>query len=72
MPEHVKQALLQQHPALSSQTLINGMTLISLGALNQEVLSSITEFLVEYNLPEFTFGKVTLSDLYAMYYHEVV
>lgn len=72
MPEHVKQALLQKYPALLAQTLVNGMTLISLGAQSQDTLSDITAFLVESKLPEFIFGNVTLSDLYAMYYHEVV
>ena len=31
---------------------------------------SLTSFLVERNVVDFAFGKVTLNDLYAMYYHE--
>ena len=48
------------------------MTLLHLPRSEPMLLSELTEFLVDNNVMDFAFGKVTLNDLYALYYHEVV
>ncbi|GED62799.1 ABC transporter ATP-binding protein [Lysinibacillus fusiformis] len=57
-------------PNIKLQTLTNGITLIHLPSSKAALLSSLTSFLVERNVVDFAFGKVTLNDLYSMYYHE--
>jgi len=57
-------------PNIKLQTLTNGITLIHLPSSEAAILSSLTSFLVERNVVDFAFGKVTLNDLYSMYYHE--
>lgn len=57
-------------PNIKLQTLTNGITLIHLPSSEAALLSSLTSFLVERNVVDFAFGKVTLNDLYSMYYHE--
>jgi len=57
-------------PNIKLQTLTNGITLIHLPSSEAALLSALTSFLVERNVVDFAFGKVTLNDLYSMYYHE--
>ncbi|MGE7951047.1 ABC transporter ATP-binding protein [Lysinibacillus xylanilyticus] len=70
MEDHTKKQLLELFPNLELQTLTNGMSLIHLLSSEASLLSSLTSFLVERNVVDFAFGKVTLNDLYSMYYHE--
>lgn len=72
MDEAVKKHLKQQHPGIEQQTLVNDITLLHLTSSEPELLSRLTKILVENNVMDFAFGKVTLNDLYALYYHEVV
>ncbi|MGN7476514.1 ABC transporter ATP-binding protein [Solibacillus silvestris] len=72
MEDAVKKHLKEQYPMIEQQTLVNDMTLLHLPSSEAELLSSLTAFLVENNVMDFAFGKVTLNDLYALYYHEVV
>ncbi|MFJ7919933.1 ABC transporter ATP-binding protein [Lysinibacillus fusiformis] len=62
--------LYELFPNIKLQTLTNGITLIHLPSSEAALLSSLTSFLVERNVVDFAFGKVTLNDLYSMYYHE--
>ncbi|GLC88467.1 hypothetical protein [Lysinibacillus piscis] len=72
MPEPVQSAFQSRYPAIQVQTLVNGMTLLTLEQKDTATLSELTTYLADCQLHEFSFGKVTLNDLYAMYYHEVV
>ena len=72
MEDSLKQQLKDIYPFIEQQTLVNDMTLLHLPSSEPELLSELTSFLVEHNVMDFAFGKVTLNDLYALYYHEVV
>lgn len=52
------------------KALNGGMVLIELPNHNEELLTDIMLFLKREGVKEFTYGKVTLNDLYTMYYHE--
>lgn len=52
------------------QTLPNGITLIDVREYDSKELGDIVEFLKVNQLTEFSFGKVTLNDLYSMHYQE--
>lgn len=68
----IKQKLESIYPSIKQQTLINGMTLLHLPHAEASFLSDLTAFLVNHSVTDFSFGKVTLNDLYALYYHETV
>lgn len=72
MDDSVKELLKTKYPLIKQQTLVTEMTLLHLPSSEQQLLSDLTVFLVENNVMDFAFGKVTLNDLYALYYHEVV
>ena len=72
MEESLKQQIKVTYPSINQQTLINDMTLLHLPSSEPELLSELTRFFVEHEVMDFAFGKVTLNDLYALYYHEVV
>jgi len=70
MESATEKQLSELFPNIKLQTLTNGITLIHLPSSEAALLSSLTSFLVERNVVDFAFGKVTLNDLYSMYYHE--
>ncbi|WP_281486445.1 ABC transporter ATP-binding protein [Lysinibacillus sphaericus] len=70
MEHPTEKQLYELFPNIKLQTLTNGITLIHLPSSEAALLSSLTSFLVERNVVDFAFGKVTLNDLYSMYYHE--
>ncbi|WP_336634588.1 ABC transporter ATP-binding protein [Lysinibacillus fusiformis] len=70
MESATEKQLYELFPNIKLQTLTNGITLIHLPSSEAALLSSLTSFLVERNVVDFAFGKVTLNDLYSMYYHE--
>jgi ABC-2 type transport system ATP-binding protein len=72
MPEHLRNQMKRTYPELKFETLVNDMTLVHLPSTITERLSEFTAFLVDNDMIDFSFGKVTLHDLYAMYYHEIV
>ena len=72
MEESVKALLKEKYPLIEQQTLVTDMTLLHLPSSEPMLLSELTEFLVDNNVMDFAFGKVTLNDLYALYYHEVI
>lgn len=72
MPEDTREQMKQVYPELKFETLVNDMTLIHLPSSEATHLSDLTAFLVDKQMNDFAFGKVTLNDLYAMYYHEIV
>ncbi|KGA80496.1 ABC transporter ATPase [Lysinibacillus fusiformis] len=70
MESATEKQLSELFPNIKLQTLTNGITLIHLPSSEAALLGSLTSFLVERNVVDFAFGKVTLNDLYSMYYHE--
>lgn len=72
MDEALKDKMKTNYPLIEQQTLVSEMTLLHLPSSEPEMLSNLTTFLVEHGVMDFAFGKVTLNDLYALYYHEVV
>ncbi|WP_391205491.1 ATP-binding cassette domain-containing protein [Psychrobacillus sp. L4] len=59
-----------EFPETNVRSLPNGVTLIDVRGYDSGKLGSILEFLKENHLTAFSFGKVTLNDLYSMYYQE--
>lgn len=72
MNEQLKATMKARYPSIEQQTLVNEMTLLHLPSSAPHLLSELTSFLVEHHVTDFAFGKVTLNDLYALYYHEIV
>ncbi|MGE7988160.1 ABC transporter ATP-binding protein [Lysinibacillus fusiformis] len=70
MESTTEKQLNELFPNIKLQTLTSGITLIHLPSSEAALLSSLTSFLVESDVMDFAFGKVTLNDLYSMYYHE--
>ncbi|WP_025115232.1 ABC transporter ATP-binding protein [Lysinibacillus fusiformis] len=70
MESATEKQLSELFPNIKLQTLTSGITLIHLPSSEAALLSSLTSFLVESDVMDFAFGKVTLNDLYSMYYHE--
>lgn len=68
MSEDMKAAFQVRYPNLRVQTLVNDMTLLTLDKKDAETLGEMAVHLAELKINDFTFGKVTLNDLYAMYY----
>ena len=71
MSEAQIQAFKEAFPDTPIKMLYGGITLIDIPTVSDEQLSSILLFLKNHSLQEFTFGKVTLNDLYSMYYHDL-
>ncbi|ATP39154.1 ABC transporter ATP-binding protein [Solibacillus sp. R5-41] len=72
MHEKLKETIKTKYPFIEQQTLVSEMTLLHLPSSEPQLLSELTAFLVEHHVVDFAFGKVTLNDLYALYYHEVI
>ncbi|QUG43642.1 ATP-binding cassette domain-containing protein [Psychrobacillus sp. INOP01] len=53
---------------LHVQTLPSGKTLIDVSEQNTMILGDITQYLIEQQLTDFSFGKLKLNDLYSMEY----
>lgn len=68
----IRDEMITHYPMLKFETLVNGYTIIHLPSADAQMLGQITQYLIGKGLHQFAFGKVTLNDLYAMYYHEVV
>lgn len=70
MSDYLKEKFSKEFPQTHVQTLPNEITLIDIRGYDTKELGHIVEFLKESQLTEFSFGKVTLNDLYSMYYQE--
>lgn len=68
----IRDEMIVDYPMLQFDTLINGYTIIHLPSSDSQMLGELTQYLIGKELHQFSFGKVTLNDLYAMNYHEVV
>ncbi|WP_342543657.1 ABC transporter ATP-binding protein [Paenisporosarcina sp. FSL H8-0542] len=70
MTEMTKEKFSKEFPDTNVRSLPNGGTLLDVRGYDSGKLGNIVEFLNENQLTEFSFGKITLNDLYSMYYQE--
>ena len=70
LTDHLKEMLSKEFPETDVQFLPNGSTLIDVRGYDSKKLGNVVEFLKVNEITEFSFGKVTLNDLYSMYYQE--
>lgn len=70
LTDHLKDKLSKEFPETDVQSLPNGSTLIDVRGYDSRKLANVVEFLKVNEITEFSFGKVTLNDLYSMYYQE--
>lgn len=70
LPETVRSSLVKEFPQLTIQILPNGVTLIDVKNAAPQEVTSIVAFLQANEVTEFSLGKVTLLDLYSMYYQK--
>ncbi|MCZ8536942.1 ABC transporter ATP-binding protein [Paenisporosarcina quisquiliarum] len=66
----LKENFLKEFPKTNVQTLPNGTTLIDVQGYGSGELGNVLAFLKANHITEVNFGKVTLGDLYSMYYQE--
>ncbi|MGE7924962.1 ABC transporter ATP-binding protein [Viridibacillus arvi] len=71
MTDRIKGEISKEFPETKVRSLPNGATLLDVRGYDSGELGNIVEFLKENQITEFSFGKVTLNDLYSMYYQEV-
>ncbi|MGB3260497.1 ABC transporter ATP-binding protein [Paenisporosarcina sp.] len=67
----LKEKFLIEFPKTNVRTLPNGATLIDVQGCDSGELGNVLAFLKANHITEVNFGKVTLGDLYSMYYQEV-
>ena len=70
LKDQLKDKLSKEFPDTDVQSLPNGSTLIDVRGYDSRKLGNVVEFLKVNEITEFSFGKVTLNDLYSMYYQE--
>lgn len=68
LTEEVKFMLTNTFPGTNVLTLPNGISLIDVSSFTVKMLSQIVVLLNEHKLKNFSFGNVTLNDLYSMFY----
>lgn len=66
----LKEKFLTEFPNTNVRTLPNGATLIDVQGYDSEELGNVLAFLKENQITDVSFGKVSLGDLYSMYYQE--
>ncbi len=69
--DEIKEKFSKKFPKVGVQSLPNGATLIDVLGFDSEELGNVVEFLKENEVPEFSFGKVILTDLYSKYYQGI-
>lgn len=60
----------QKFPGVHVQTLPNSKTLIDVSEQDTMTLGDITQYIIAQGLTDFSFGKVSLNDLYSMEYQQ--
>ncbi|MFJ5770454.1 ATP-binding cassette domain-containing protein [Psychrobacillus sp. NPDC093180] len=70
MTDDLKEKFSNEFTETNVQTLPNGIVLIDVRGYDSKKLGDIVEFLKVNQVTEFSFGKVTLNDLYSMHYQE--
>ncbi|KGR81984.1 ABC transporter ATP-binding protein [Lysinibacillus odysseyi] len=70
LPDAVSKLLCKEFPELDIQTLPNQVTLINVQGATSQQLTRVVAYLQEHSVTEFNLGKVSLLDLYSMYYQK--
>lgn len=70
LPETIRSTMVKEFPQLTIQILPNGVNLIDVKGVAPQEVTSIVAFLQTNEVTEFSLGKVTLLDLYSMYYQK--
>lgn len=70
MTDRIKEEISKEFPETKVRSLPNGATLLDVRGYDSGELGNILGFLKENQITEFSFGKVTLNDMYSMYYQE--
>lgn len=70
LPDAVSKLLCKEFPELDIQTLPNQVTLIDVQGATSQLLTRVVAYLQEHSVTEFNLGKVSLLDLYSMYYQK--
>ncbi|MGE7919578.1 ATP-binding cassette domain-containing protein [Viridibacillus sp. NPDC093762] len=70
MTDKLKEEISKEFPETKVRSLSNGATLLDVRGYDSSELGNILAFLKDNQITEFSFGKVTLNDLYSMYYQE--
>ncbi|CAM5179504.1 ABC-2 type transport system ATP-binding protein OS=Ureibacillus acetophenoni OX=614649 GN=SAMN05877842_103173 PE=4 SV=1 [Ureibacillus acetophenoni] len=60
--------LVNQFPGINVLPLPNNITLIDVSSFSVEELTQMVVFLTDNKFTDFSFGNVTLGDLYSMFY----
>ncbi|SOC37382.1 ABC transporter ATP-binding protein [Ureibacillus acetophenoni] len=68
LTNEVSEKLTNAFPRTNVLSLSNGVSLVDVSSFSVEELSQIVVFLHDNKLTDFSFGNVTLNDLYSMYY----
>lgn len=71
LAESVRDMLKKEFPELTIQTLPNHVTLLDIQGTTSQQLTKVVTFLHEQDVTEFSLGKVSLLDLYSLYYQKV-
>ncbi|MFF2753625.1 ATP-binding cassette domain-containing protein [Psychrobacillus sp. NPDC058041] len=66
----LKEKISKKFSKINVQHLPNGATLIDVRGFDSGELGNVVAFLKENQITQFSFGKVTLTDLYSKYYQE--
>lgn len=70
LPDAVSKLLCKEFPELDIQTLPNQVTLIDVQGATSQQLTRVVAYLQEHSVTEFNLGKVSLLDLYSLYYQK--
>lgn len=68
--DEVSKKFLKEFPDTDIQSLSTGVTLIDVSRYSVDQLAQIVVFLNEHRVTDFSFGNVTLNDMYSIYYLE--
>ena len=71
LAESVRDILKKEFPELTIQTLPNHVTLINIQGTTSQQLTKVVTFLQEQDVTEFSLRKVSLLDLFSLYYQKV-
>lgn len=71
LAESVRDMLKKEFPELTIQTLPNYVTLLDIQGTTSQQLTKVVTFLQEQDVTEFSLRKVSLLDLFSLYYQKV-
>lgn len=72
LTDAIKEMFYQEFPNTEIRSLSSGISLVDVSNYDLEQLARIVIFFKEHHITDFSYGNVTLNDLYSMYYLENV